>query len=72
MTVGMSLYSRIWEVCSGGFCTLNSTRNILGNNEGETIGCSLKDMMLVREQLPTANTTALLSVCEEQESQIHQ
>lgn len=61
MKVDMPLYSRIWEICSGGFCTLNSTRTILGNNEGGTVGCSLEegeyDVNLtssVREQPPTA------------------
>lgn len=61
MKVDMPLYSRIWEICSGGFCTLNSTSNILGNNEGETVGCSLEegeyDVNLtssVREQPPKA------------------
>ena len=79
MKVDMSLYSRIWELCSSGFCTLNSTKNILGNNEGETLGCSLEEgeydvslTLSVREQLPTTNTAALLSVYEGQQSQIHQ
>lgn len=60
MKVDMPFYSRISEICSGGFCALNSTRNILGNNEGETVGCSLEgeyDVNLtssVREQPPKA------------------